>query len=151
MSYLDEILTGDLEPGRYRLAEPVGVRDLYDELLAAGWTMRVVDGAAMIDRASMFDEFAMACDFPDWFGANWDAFADCLRDLTWLPPRPVAILWQRSGVFATIDPEAWRTAGRVIDTAIADRVSIGVPALYVLYPAATDLSDGGGPMLRPVR
>jgi RNAse (barnase) inhibitor barstar len=146
---LESMVNGELPPGRYRLSAPIAVRALRDELSTAGWTMCLVDGAAMTDRASMFDDFAAACDFPGWFGRNWDAFADCLSDLSWLPERPVAVCWQRSGVFAARNPEIWRMAGEVIDTAIEDREAAGLPALYVIYPAA--LSDGGGPALRPVR
>jgi hypothetical protein len=60
------------------------------------------------------------------------------------------VLWQRSGVFAETDPRAWHDAGRVIDTAIAARADLGLPPLFLLYPAG-DVSDGAGPPLRPVR
>ena len=154
--YLDEIVRGDLVPGRYRLAVPVRVRELRDDLAAAGWTMCIVDGARMIDRPTLFDEFAMACDFPDWFGGNWDAFADCLRDLAGLPDRPVAILWQRSAALAAAEPGIWAKAGEVLDAVIADRADADLPPLYVIYPAPpagvdADVSGAGEPMLRPVR
>jgi RNAse (barnase) inhibitor barstar len=167
IGYLTALVTGASPPGRYRLAVPAPVRAIRDELVTAGWMMRIVDGIAMVDRASLFDEFATACDFPDWFGGNWDAFADCLRDLSWLPSDPIAILWQRSGA---VDPELRHDAGRVIDAAIAARVAVDLPALCVIYPAGAGrdaggrdaggrgdadpddaVSGDGGPMLRPVR
>lgn len=40
----------------------------------------MIDGRACRDRAGLFTEFATVLDFPGYFGRNWDAFADCLRD-----------------------------------------------------------------------
>ena len=36
-------------------------------------------------KAELLSAFAHALSFPDWFGANWDALADCLSDLSWRP------------------------------------------------------------------
>ena len=41
----------------------------------------VVDGRACRTRAAFFTEAARVLDFPGYFGHNWDALADCLRDL----------------------------------------------------------------------
>ncbi|WP_141576831.1 barstar family protein [Actinomadura sp. WMMA1423] len=40
-----------------------------------------VDGHDCRTRAAFFREAARALGFPDYFGHNWDAFLDCLRDL----------------------------------------------------------------------
>jgi Barstar (barnase inhibitor) len=40
-------------------------------------------------------------DAPDWAATNLDALADILRDLSWLPPGPVAVNWSPS---AALDP-----------------------------------------------
>lgn len=46
---------------------------------------RRVDGAATARLAGLYTEFAHAWDFPDHFGANKDAFDDCMRDLPGSP------------------------------------------------------------------
>lgn len=33
-----------------------------------------------------------ALQLPDYFGQNWDALADCLRDLSWFPPGRVSLV-----------------------------------------------------------
>jgi hypothetical protein len=44
-----------------------------------------LDGARMQDVPQLFVEYARAFRFPDYFGANWPAFDECLGDLDWLP------------------------------------------------------------------
>lgn len=41
----------------------------------------VVDGRACRTRAAFFEEVARVLDFPPYFGRNWDALVDCLRDV----------------------------------------------------------------------
>lgn len=40
----------------------------------------IVDGYACRTRAAFLAEVARALDFPDYFGHNWDALVDSLRD-----------------------------------------------------------------------
>jgi hypothetical protein len=46
-----------------------------------------LDGTRMQDVPQLFSEYARAFRFPDYFGANWPAFDECLGDLDWLPSR----------------------------------------------------------------
>jgi hypothetical protein len=46
-----------------------------------GYVMREVRGAKMPTVEAVFDEFAAAFQFPDYFGENKDAFDECMRDL----------------------------------------------------------------------
>ena len=41
------------------------------------------------------DEIDAVLRFPDWYGHNLDALADCLRDLSWLPEGPLAVICVR--------------------------------------------------------
>lgn len=44
-----------------------------------------IDGASATDSDGVFSQFSTAFKFPAWFGWNWNALSDCLRDLAWLP------------------------------------------------------------------
>lgn len=38
------------------------------------------------------EALSIAFDMPRWFGHNWDALADCLTDLEWLPDQPIVLM-----------------------------------------------------------
>jgi RNAse (barnase) inhibitor barstar len=42
-------------------------------------------------KEALFEELARHLRFPDYFGANWDALWECIRDLSWLPAGPVVL------------------------------------------------------------
>ncbi|HJR67250.1 MAG TPA: barstar family protein [Gemmatimonadaceae bacterium] len=42
-------------------------------------------------KAALLDELSRELRFPDYFGGNWDALEECIRDLSWIPPGPVVL------------------------------------------------------------
>ena len=46
---------------------------------------RIIRGRRCSTSESLFQEFAAALQFPYYFGNNWDAFDECIADLSWLP------------------------------------------------------------------
>jgi len=54
--------------------------------------MHVIDLTDAHDKDALLRRFAEALHFPDWFGHNWDALADCLYDLAWLEPAAARVL-----------------------------------------------------------
>ena len=47
--------------------------------------------AGITTKEALLDELYRRLRFPDYFGDNWDALEECIRDLSWLPAGPVVI------------------------------------------------------------
>ncbi|MFE6779394.1 barstar family protein [Streptomyces sp. NPDC057702] len=85
-----------------------------------------LDGAG--DESTFFERCARDLDLPTWFGRNWDALDDCLRDLSWWG-RPSGYEihvngWQHLRATA---PDVARTAADVLADAMEYWSSRGTP------------------------
>lgn len=69
---------------------------LREALAQAGFEVRTLEGRHVTGDAALFEAMARALDLPDDFGANWDAFADSLFDLTDAPGRRLALVWREA-------------------------------------------------------
>jgi len=81
-------IPADPPAGVHRLRSRDATSVVADRLARDGWAVVVVDLADAHDKAAILAVFAGALTLPDWFGHNWDALADSLRDLGWWPAGP---------------------------------------------------------------
>lgn len=69
----------------------------------------VIEGDKITDKNSLFKEFSEKLSFPDYFGFNWDAFSDCMTDLSWLETEnSFFIIYKGTRQFRLANPEEWR-------------------------------------------
>jgi hypothetical protein len=81
-----------------------------------GIEVRSVDGAHIKTLDAVYDAFAEAWDFPQWFGRNADAFDDFMRDLDNMvsvgtgrpPPRGYLTEITNAHLILTDQPEVFR-------------------------------------------
>lgn len=66
---------------------------------ALGYEVARIDLAGCDDHAQLFARIAQALRFPEWFGHNWDALADSLADLSWLPATGYLLLIEHAGTW----------------------------------------------------
>ena len=90
----------DLADAKQNGAYFVGAADL-DALDAGahadGLTVRRASLLGCRDKADLLARIAAMLDFPQTFAGNWDALADSLRDLAWLPGTGYALLFDHAG------------------------------------------------------
>jgi hypothetical protein len=68
------------------------VETLRNVVDAAGFALFEADLKGVTGKQQVLHAFAEAAHFPDWFGANWDALADALCDLSWREAKGYVLL-----------------------------------------------------------
>ena len=71
----------------------------------AGLHWSVIDLRRVRGKDALLNAFAHALAFPDTFGGNWDALADSLQDLSWLPEPGWIVVLRGAADFAATAPE----------------------------------------------
>jgi|SRR5688572_15056412 len=54
--------------------------------------LRAVVPVGINTEAELPKAISGACNFPEYFDGHWDAFNECIRDLSWLPPGDVILI-----------------------------------------------------------
>jgi RNAse (barnase) inhibitor barstar len=110
MSGLAGLLAGHRPAGLYRWPDTMPEDDVRRVVEHAGWGAGVVDGWTHPGKAGLLAQVAQALAFPEWFGQNFDALADCLSDV----PGPTVLVWDGWGPLAREDPAAFTVALEVL-------------------------------------
>lgn len=122
MSGLAGILAGRHRPGVYQWHAAFDVEDVQHSVEHAGWRFGYVDGWVHQDRAGLLKDVGEALAFPDWYGQNFDALTDCLREVK----DPTALLWDGWATLAREDRTSFDTAVDVFSTRAKDEPAFAV-------------------------
>ncbi|MEV7523073.1 barstar family protein [Streptomyces sp. NPDC091371] len=117
---------------------------------ASGWTAVLLDLDGVQTKAELMRRVDAALRLPEWFGGNWDALADCLRDLSWLPDagRLVAVTSWRG--YADARPADWETFSEILEEAVEFwRAEEDAPPFAVLLAESGPGPAAGAPPQPP--
>ena len=102
MSGLAGLLAHHVEPGIYRWHGHFPVEDVRHTVEHAGWCFAEVDGWQHTTKAEFLEAVGKALHFPDYYGQNFDALADCLGDVTAGDSEGWLLLWDGWGPLARV-------------------------------------------------
>ncbi|MFN0091033.1 MAG: barstar family protein [Acidimicrobiales bacterium] len=110
---------------------------------AAGLHVHLVDARRPMGKPEVLAALAAALRFPAWSGANWDALADSLGDLSWLPAGGHALVIDAGP--GELGP-AWSTALEILAEAVAEQAPRARPLHVVVVAVAAGAGgEAAGP------
>lgn len=92
-----------------------------------------IDLSGCSDKQAALARIARALEFPDWFGGNWDALTDCLRDLSWRPAPGYVLVLDHTHEWKDADPVGFDVLLDIGNEVAADWAEHGVP-FWLLIP-----------------
>jgi Barstar (barnase inhibitor) len=96
-----------------------------------------INGDEVRLKASLLDALASARAFPDYFGRNWDAFDECITDLSWWQARGFVLVFERADRLLAHALKDFKTFSQIAADASISRYSEGTPFHIIVSSAST--------------
>jgi len=107
---LSDMLKDPETSGVYLLEESPSMEHLEKLTSERGLAFFHLEGQEIHDKDQLLKQAALALRFPEYFGNNWDAFADCLTDMSWHETDGFVILYDHFDSLAAHSPRDFEMA-----------------------------------------
>ena len=87
----------------------------------AGLRVLTAEIAAPATKDGVLSRLGRSLEFPEWYGANFDALFDCLTDTAWQPAKGLLILINGIAALRASDPDSFATLIDVLRAAAETR------------------------------
>ncbi|HXF66661.1 MAG TPA: barstar family protein [Burkholderiales bacterium] len=102
---------GLLRPERSGVyAAPRWIGPLRAAAQRAGIAWRELDAGEAHNKQAFLAACAQQLGFPPYFGHNWDALSECLKDFSWEGAPDCVIVWRGTEALGLNEPDALATA-----------------------------------------
>ena len=100
---------------------------------AAGAFAALVDRAPVFDKTTLLHALYQACRMPAYFGFNWDALEDSLRDFSWLEATAYVLVFDDFALLGERAPKVAETLEAIVKDVNAERLEAArVPLMLVI-------------------
>lgn len=120
------------------------LEQIADAALAEALSVNRIDMEDCRGKNELLIKIADALRFPATFGGNWDALADFLKDLEWLPARGHVLLFENSDTYANHQTDEFNSLLDILDEAgdFAATAKRPLFAFFALPDAAFEADNG---------
>lgn len=132
---LAAILTGARPPAVYRYTARTSAEKIARQAEARGWRCFYLDGGQIGDKGDFLRVWSEVAVFPPYFGRNWDALDESLRDLAWAPAQGYLVLYDEVAHFAAARPDEFAVALDILQTAVEYWQTTATPMVVLLRGA----------------
>lgn len=133
MTALSEILAEQGASGVYVVEGRVILTGLEQLARKHGLVLFVLDGRKIRSKDEFLDNAAAVLGFPEYFGRNWDAFAECLTDMSWAQGNGFLVAYAECHEFAKRSPDEFPTAIEIFTEAAETWKKEGITFLVLLF------------------
>ena len=105
------------------------------DLRSAEFSVFTMEGVGLSDEGSLLEGLGKALRFPGYFGANWDAFADCAGDMA-NQRGPVALIWTDADAYLSRDLHGFTRAVHELLSVTRDLGSAEDPFQFEIFLVA---------------
>jgi hypothetical protein len=116
---LGDLLSGATPPAVYRWTSRARAANVVQRAEMSGWRCFYLDGRQIASKDDLLRSGVAAMHLPAYFGNNWDALEDSLRDLAWAPAeRGYLVLFDGAGTLARAEPGDFAVALSILRDAV---------------------------------
>lgn len=135
----ETLLRNVAHAGVYHLPQTLhgGHEDIIVAAEKCAYVIFKVDLTRVSDKQGLLEAIGRDMAFPEWFGRNWDALADCLNDLGWRPGEGYLVLLEHCDLLHESAANELATALRIFQDASNSWRELGV-ALWCLVDMQAD-------------
>ena len=141
MNKLSDIIGDPEASGVYLYEDTLRLQDLERLTKAQGLTFFHIQGEQIKDKSQFLRSVADILQFPDYFGANWDALGDCLTDMSWNVSAGYVIVYDHPHILGGNSPEDFHTLVQVFQDSAHFWRKEGMAFLVVLQGKEIDGHD----------